>query len=142
VLGYSRVPYAAAMDGNFFKSFAKVHPTKNFPHISLLFLCGLAIVFSFVFTLSSVIPAILAMRILVQFIAQSVGVILLRKQNGSKQLPFKMWLYPVPVILSILIWLFLFYNTGWFALWGSLIALIGVGVYFLLEMSKKKAASR
>jgi len=141
VLGYSRVPYAAAVDGNFFKIFSKLHPTKNFPHISLLFLCGVGFVFSLMFKLTDVITAILAMRILVQFIAQSVGLILLRKQNGSKQLPFKMWLYPLPVILSIAIWLFLFYNTGWFAVWGSLIALIGVGVYFILEMNKKSATS-
>lgn len=141
VLGYSRVPYAAAVDGNFFKIFSKLHPTKNFPHISLLFLCGLGFIFSLMFKLTDVITAILAMRILVQFIAQSVGLILLRKQNSSKQLPFKMWLYPLPVILSIAIWLFLFYNTGWFAVWGSLIALIGVGVYFMLEMNKRKATN-
>ena len=141
VLGYSRVPYAAAVDGNFFKIFSKLHPTKNFPHISLLFLCGLGFIFSLMFKLTDVITAILAMRILVQFIAQSVGLILLRKQNSSKQLTFKMWLYPLPVILSIAIWLFLFYNTGWFAVWGSLIALIGVGVYFMLEMNKRKATS-
>ena len=73
------------------------------------------------------------MRIVIQFMAQAVGVVLLRKRNGTKGLPFKMSLYPLPVIISILIWLFLFYHTGWFAIWGSLIAVAGVVVYFIKD---------
>jgi fructoselysine transporter len=138
VLGYSRVPYAAAVDGNFFKIFAKLHPTKNFPYISLLFLCGLGFVFSLLFRMSDVITAILAMRILVQFMAQSIGIILLRKKNGTNGLPFKMWLYPVPIIISLAIWLFLFYHTGWFAVWGTLMALAGAGVYFIIDRRPEK----
>ncbi len=131
VLGYSRVPYAAAVDGNFFKQFAKLHPTKNFPHISLIFLCGLGFIFSLFMRLGDVISSILAMRIVVQFIAQGVGVGLLRKRFGTKDLPFKIWLFPIPVIISIGIWIFLFISTEWFALWGSLIAVVGAAVYFL-----------
>ncbi len=133
ILGYSRVPYAAAVDGNFFKPFAKLHPTKNFPYISLIVLCALGFVFSLLFKLSEVISSILAMRIIVQFIAQAVGVSLLRKRVGAKELPFKMWLFPIPVILSIAIWIFLFISTGWFALWGSLIAVAGVFVYLVKD---------
>jgi fructoselysine transporter len=130
VLGYSRVPYAAALDGNFFKPFARLHPTKDFPYISLLFIAALAILFSLFFSLKDAINAILAMRILTQFIAQAAGVVLLRKRKGSRSLPFKMWAYPLPVIISILIWLFVFVSTRWFALWGSLMALAGVIVYY------------
>jgi len=136
VLGYSRVPYAAAVDGNFFKIFSKLHPIKNFPYISLIFLCALGFVFSLFMKLSQVISSILAMRILIQFIAQGVGVSLLRNRFGSKHLPFKMFLFPLPVIVSIAIWLFLFFSTGWFALWGSLIALAGVLVYYLVRVKK------
>jgi amino acid transporter len=136
VLGYSRVPYAAAVDGNFFNVFSKLHPTKNFPYISLIFLCALGFVFSLFMKLSQVISSILAMRILVQFIAQGIGVSLLRSKFASKPLPFKMFFFPVPVILSIAIWLFLFISTGWFALWGSLIALAGVVVYFIVRVRK------
>ncbi len=133
VLGYSRVPYAAAVDGNFFKPFSRLHPTKNFPYVSLIVLCALGFVFSLFMRLGDVISSILAMRIIVQFIGQGVGVILLRNKFGTEGLPYKMWLFPVPVILSILIWIFLFISTGWFALWGSLIALLGIGVYFLVR---------
>jgi amino acid transporter len=133
VLGYSRIPYAAAVDGNFFKPFATLHPKKNFPYISLIVLCSIGFCFSLIFRLSDVITAILAMRILIQFIAQSVGVVLLRRKNGSAHLPFRMWAFPIPVILSIIIWTFLFISTGWFAVYGLLIALAGVGIFFIKD---------
>jgi len=136
VLGYSRVPYAAAVDGNFFKVFSKLHPTKNFPYVSLILLCTLGFIFSLFMKLSQVISSILAMRILIQFIAQGIGVAFLRTRFGSKDLPFKMFLFPIPVIVSIAIWLFLFFSTGWFALWGSLMALAGVIVYYFVRVKK------
>ena len=139
VLGYSRIPYAAAVDGNFFKPFAKLHPTKNFPYVSLIVLCAVGFVFSLLFKMAEVISAILAMRIVVQFMAQGVGVSLLRKRFGSKDLLFKMWLFPLPVIISLAIWLFLFISTGWFALWGSVIAVVGVIVYIVKERLEKKS---
>jgi amino acid transporter len=138
VLGYSRVPYAAAADGNFFKPFARLHPTKHFPYISLIALCALGFVFSLLFRLADVISSILAMRIIVQFIGQGVGVSLLRKKKGIGELPFKMFLFPLPVIVSILIWIFLFISTGWFALWGSLIAIAGVVVFYMVKKDDLK----
>jgi fructoselysine transporter len=138
VLGYSRIPYAAAVDGNFFQVFSRLHPTKDFPYVSLIFLCTMGFIFSLLFRLEKAIDSILAMRIIIQFIGQSVGLVLLRERLGTKNLPFKMWLYPVPVILSICIWLFLFVSTGWFALWGSLIAAGGVIVFYISQNLKDK----
>jgi len=136
VLGYSRVPYAAAADGNFFKIFSRLHPTKDFPYVSLIVLCAIGLLFSFIFrSIGDVIRAILAMRILIQFIGQAVGVVLLRRRSGDKDLPFKMLLFPIPVILSIAVWVFLFISTGWYALYGTIIATMGVVVYFLKERS-------
>lgn len=137
VLGYSRVPYAAAVDGNFFKVFAKLHPDKNFPYVSLIVLCATGFMFSLLIKLEDAIIAILAMRILIQFIGQAVGVILLRKRNGTTGLPFRMWLYPLPVFLSVAIWLFLFYKTGWFAIWGTGIALLGMIVYLIMQVLRR-----
>lgn len=138
VLGYSRVPYAAAVDGNFFKTFSKLHPTKEFPYISLIVLCAVGFLFSLIFKLENAIKAILAMRIIVQFIGQSVGVVLLRERYGTKELPFKMWLFPVPIILSIAVWIFLFWSTGKFAFWGIGIAAAGILVYFMKENAINK----
>jgi amino acid transporter len=138
LLGYSRVPYAAAIDGNFFKIFGRLHPAKAFPYISLLFIAGMAVILSFSLSLKQVIAAILAMRILVQFVAQGIGVMLLRQRKGTKELPFKMWLYPMPVIISVAIWLFVFYSTGWMAVWGTSVAAVGVVVYFIREALNRK----
>lgn len=131
LLGYSRVPYSAALDGNFFPLFARVHPTKHFPHVSLLFLGGLALIFSLTLKLRTAIAAILAMRLLVQFIGQAVGVMLLRKRWGSAKLPFKMWFYPLPAVLTMLAWAWLFWQTGPVRKWGLLEIALGV-VAFLI----------
>lgn len=130
VLGYSRVPYAAAADGRFFPFFAMLHPKKDFPYVSLLFIGSLGFLFGITLKLEHAISAILAMRILVQFVGQAIGVVILRKRKGAAHLPFRMWLYPLPVILSVAIWLFIWYSTGWAALYGLVLATIGVVVYY------------
>ncbi|HSZ85572.1 MAG TPA: amino acid permease, partial [Puia sp.] len=129
-LGYSRVPFAAARDGTFFSAFAKLHPTKNFPYVSLLFLGAMGFIFSLFFKMKYAIDGILAMRILIQFVAQAVGVVLLRKKYGTKDLPFKMWLYPLPVIVSILMWLWIFFSTGVAALLALIFIAAGVIVFY------------
>jgi len=132
LLSYSRVPFAAAEDGNFFPVFARVHPTKHFPHVSLLFLGVASLAFSVLFKLSSVIYAILAMRVIVQFIGQGVGVMLLRRRWPPERLPFKMWFYPLPAVLSIFCWICIFVSTGWkFALGGIVVISLGVFTYMI-----------
>jgi fructoselysine transporter len=110
-LGYSRIPYAAAKDGAFFSIFAKLHPTKHFPYISLLFLGSVAFVFSLLFRISDVISAILAMRILIQFVGQGIGLLLLSKQKGRNFFKWKMPLFPIPVIVAMVLWICIFYST-------------------------------
>lgn len=135
-LGYSRIPYAAANDGAFFKIFAKLHPTKHFPYVSLLFLGCIAFVFSLLFKLKDVIDAILAMRILIQFIGQAIGLMLLVKRKGKDFFVWKMPLYPLPAIAAIIIWLFIFISTGIHMMLGGL-AVIGVGlVAYYLQKSR------
>ncbi len=128
-LGYSRVPYAAAVDGTFFRAFARVHPTRHFPHVSLVALGATGLVFSLLFRLREVIAAILAMRILVQFVGGAVGVMILRKKWGSGRLPFRMWLYPVPAVTAIVLWLGVFFSTGRTALAGLGVMAAGVAVF-------------
>jgi amino acid transporter len=133
-LGYSRIPFAAAQDGAFFKIFAKLHPTKHFPYVSLLFLGGVAFVFSLLFRLKEVIDAILAMRILIQFIAQAIGLLLLVKQKGKAHFAWRMPLYPLPAILAIAAWAFIFYSTGTKMMLGGLsVIVLGLVAYFVKE---------
>ena len=139
LLGYSRVPYAAAVDGTFFKVFGKLHPVKNFPYISLLVLASIAFVFSLLIKMKDAIDGILAMRIIVQFIGQAVGVILLRKRRGTIGLPYKMPLYPLPVILAIAIWLFVFFATGLKVIVSFIIVFCsGLVVYFVYAKLQKQ----
>ncbi|MBC3541002.1 APC family permease [Rufibacter sediminis] len=131
-LGYTRIPYAAAADGAFFKIFARLHPTKHFPHISLLFLGAVAFVFSMLFRLSDVISAILAMRILIQFIGQGVGLLLLRKNRPKEDFPYKMPLFPLPVIIALLMWAGILISTGWTMVVSGLVVItLGTIVYFI-----------
>jgi fructoselysine transporter len=132
LLGYSRVPYSAALDGNFFSIFRRVHPKKHFPNISLLFLGGVAFVFSVTLKLENAIAGILAMRLLVQFIGQAVGVILLRRRWPPERLPFKMWLYPLPAVLTMAGWAALFWATGTARKWGLLEIALGA-IAFLIR---------
>ena len=138
-LGYSRIPYAAAADGEFFEIFARVHSTKKFPYVSLLFLGSLAFIFSMLFKLSDVISAILAMRIMIQFIGQGIGLLILRSKKNDIQFPYKMPLFPVPVILAIGMWLFVLISTGSKLMsWGLLIIFLGTIVYFIKAKVKKE----
>jgi len=131
-LGYSRIPYAAAVDGAFFKVFARLHPTRNFPYVSLLFLGGVAFVFSLLFRLSDVISAILAMRILVQFIGQAVGLMLLRRSRGKEAFPYRMPLFPLAVYLAIGLWAGILVSTGLkMVLSGLAVIAAGVIVYLI-----------
>jgi amino acid transporter len=99
LLGYSRIPYAAARDGNFFSAFGKVH-RGGFPHVSLLWLGGTAALFCF-FSLGEVIAALVVLRILVQFSAQHLGVMWMRRTQPTRKRPFRMWLYPVPPLFAL-----------------------------------------
>ncbi len=134
-LGYSRIPYAAAKDGAFFSVFAKLHPTKNFPYISLLVLGAVAFVFSLLFRLSDVIDAIIAVRILIQFIGQGVGLLLLAKRKGRNFFSWKMPFFPIPAIFAMIIWLAIFYATGWKMMLSG-IAVIVCGIIAFLIKSK------
>lgn len=130
MLGYSRIPYAAAQDGNFFSVFGRLHPTKNFPHVSLLLIGALSIAFSF-FKLTDVINALLATRILVQFVGQIGALIWLRRTVPQMERPFRMWLYPLPALVAFVGWGFLYATSGRMPILYSLIVLaLGVAAYF------------
>jgi amino acid transporter len=133
LLGYSRIPYAAAQDGCFFKVFAKLHPRKNFPHISLVVIGLISIACSFL-PLLTVIDALLTTRILVQFIGQIFAVILLRKRHPNTPSPYRMWLYPVPSLVALAGWIFVFGTTPWkLAVFG--LGTLGGGVALFLFWS-------
>lgn len=124
LLGYSRIPFAAAESGYFFKAFGRLHPTKDFPYVSLLVLGAISILAGF-FSLGTVIDALIVTRILVQFMGQIFGLIALRRRAPDMPRPYRMWLYPLPALVALLGWIFVFATTE------LRVILFGVGVLAL-----------
>ena len=111
MLGYSRIPYAAALDGAFFRWFGKLHPTKQFPHRALL-LVGLLVIVACFFDLVQIITALMLARILSMFVAQIIGLLIYRKYKPDAPRPFRMWLYPFPALFALVGWLGVFVTPG------------------------------
>lgn len=142
ILGYSRIPFAAARDGDFFRVFARVHPTKRFPHVSLLVIGLIAIPFCF-FTLGQLVSWLMQVQILLRFVWQCAAVILLYEFRKDIEQPFKMWLYPAPALVSGLLWLYLFFTGPLEGILFSFAFLaVAVGAYAVFIRSNPAAASR
>ena len=130
-LGYSRVPYAAALDGNYFRIFARVHPVHRFPYISVLALAGVAALFCFL-RLADLIAALVVTRILLQYLVQAVGVIVLRIRRPEMPRPFRMWLYPVPALVAAASFVFILVSRTGFLReirYAAVILVAGIVVY-------------
>jgi amino acid transporter len=133
MLGYSRVPYAAALDGNYFKSFARLHLEGRFPYVSLLALAGVAALFCFL-SLADVIAGLVVIRITLQFLVQAVGLIVLRIRRPDLPRPFRMWLYPLPALAASVGFLFVLIsrtNSLTQIRYAALILISGVTIYLL-----------
>jgi amino acid transporter len=138
LLGYSRIPYAAAESGYFFRAFGRLHPTKDFPYVSLLVLGALSILAGF-FSLGTVIDALIVTRIVVQFIGQIVGLILLRRRAPDMPRPYRMWLYPLPALVALLGWIFVFATTdAWVIAFGVGALLLGCVAFLLWSWNTKR----
>ena len=133
ILGYSRIPFAAAREGQFFRVFARVHPTKHFPYVSLVTLGAIAVPFCF-FSLGQIVNWLILVQILAQFIWQCAGVILLRRYRTDIPQPFVMWLYPIPAIVALALWIDVFVSAP---IDGIVFALgfvaVGVGAFVIFR---------
>ena len=137
-LGYSRIPFAAARQGDFFSVFSRLHPRGQYPIVSLLTLGGLTAICCY-FPLQQVIDAAVAVRILIQFIGQTIGLHLLRTMRPDFPLPFRMRLYPLPSLVALAGWLFLLGTTDWKVLTVAVVVTAsGVPVFFLARWRKKQ----
>jgi amino acid transporter len=110
ILGYSRIPFAAARDGQFFAVFGRLHRTKHFPHVSLLTIGVVTLPFCF-FSLGQLVSWLIQVQILLQFVWQCAAVILLRRYRPDVPKPFRMWLYPLPALISMAMWIYIFLSA-------------------------------
>jgi len=141
VLGYSRIPYAAALDGLFFQAFAKLHPQAGFPYVSLLAIGALSTAAAML-PLGDVISGLLTARILVQFIGQIAAVQYLRLRRPDIERPFRIWLYPVPSLLALAGWIYVFSTSGVkFIVFGLGSLAAGVVAFYVWERTRKPSIS-
>jgi APA family basic amino acid/polyamine antiporter len=140
LLGYSRVPYAAALDGNYFRAFARVHPQGKFPYVSMLALGAVAIAACFL-RLADIIAALVVIRIAIQFLFQTVGVIVLRVRRPELPRPFRMWLYPVPALLATMGFLFVLVERKNFLKeirYAVVLLIAGIVVYMVRSLRRRE----
>ena len=133
LLGYSRIPFAAARDGNFPAVLGRLHPTRGFPYMALLALAGMACLFCF-FSLGDVIAALVVLRIVLQFALQHVGVMVLRVRRPEMARPFRLWLYPLPPPLALVGFGYIVFsrpNFGRELLLAAVVAVAGTLVFVL-----------
>ena len=106
ILAGSRVYYAMAKDGLFFRSVAKLHPTHKTPHVSLMvqmvWTCLLCVSGSYGQLLDYIIFAVLVFYILTIF-----GLFVLRRTRPDAERPYRAIGYPVLPAIYIVMALFI-----------------------------------
>jgi amino acid transporter len=115
LLGASRLPFNAAREKLFFAPFGKLHPRLRFPHVSLLVM-GFVTAIACFFTLTTIINALIALTLWTQFIAQIAALTILRRKQPGLKRPYRQWLYPVPSVLALAGWIYIFQASGWAAI--------------------------
>ncbi len=131
LLGGSRVPYNAARDRLFFRAFERMHPRYHFPYIALLVMGVITAIGSF-FDLTTVISMLLAVSVLVQSVAQVVALTVLRRRQPDLRRPYREWLYPVPSLIALAGWLYVYFSSGALPIILSLIWIAAGGITFLI----------
>ncbi len=127
LLGYSRIPYAAAAQGQFPRAFARLHPRYRFPDVSLLAIGVLALP-ACLLPLDVVFNALTTGMILIQSIAQIIALVSVRARGERS--PYRMWLYPLPALLALAGWVFVFFSAGGGSIMFGVITLaLGAGAF-------------
>jgi amino acid transporter len=127
-LAYSRIPYAAAREGDFFRVFGTLDSRGRYPRVSLLAVSAMTAAFCFL-TLQQVIDAAVTVRILVQFVGQIVALHVLRKSRPHRPLPFRMWFYPAPALAALIGWIFMWSSSGWDLVFGLGVVTSGAAAF-------------
>lgn len=128
MLGLSRIPYAAAAEGRFFRVFARVHPTGHFPSFSVVF-TGCATAACCLLDLDALIKATVVASTLLGSLAVVIAPSLLRRRGRT--LPFRMWLYPVPAIVAFAGWSYIVATSGLtYIVCGLSLLGVGTAAYF------------
>jgi amino acid transporter len=139
LLGYSRIPFAAARDGNFPAWFGTLHRKHRIPQHSLLTLGGVTLLCC-IFRLQEVITTLVVVRILFQFLLQGAAALLPRHRRERRARGFRMPLYPLPVILALSGFVFILFSRPNFLKemrTAGFILLTGAAIYVIRYFSTR-----
>ncbi|MDT7797997.1 MAG: hypothetical protein QOI78_1430 [Actinomycetota bacterium] len=131
LLGGSRVPFEAARDKVFLSAFAKLHPKLNLPTAGVLTMGAITIIGS-LFTLTDVINAAVATLVIIQSLAQVAAIVVLRRRQPNLERPYRQWLYPVPTLLALVGWVYIYVSATWLSIGLSLGWLVLGGIAYLV----------
>ena len=135
LLGASRIPFAAAVQGRFFAPFARLHPTRAFPSFSVVFM-GAASALACLLPLETLVNAFVVIQIIVQFMAQVLAVTLIRRNRPDIERPYSMPLYPLTSVLAFVGWFYILAASG-FEYIAAGVALLGVGIAAYLWRARR-----
>ena len=134
LLGGSRVPYEAARDKVFLPVFGRLHPKLNLPTAGVLTMGAITIIGS-LFTLTTIINAAVATLVLIQSLAQVAAIVVLRRRQPNLVRPYRQWLYPVPTIIALAGWIYIYISAAWSSILLSL-CWIALGAIAFLVYAK------
>jgi amino acid transporter len=119
LLGGSRVPFEAARDKVFLPVFAKLHPKLNLPTAGVLAM-GVITIIGSLFTLTTIINAAVATLVIIQSLAQVAAIVVLRRRQPNLERPYRQWLYPVPTVVALAGWVYIYVSATWLSIGLSL----------------------
>ena len=141
ILAQPRMYYAMAEEGHFFKCFAKLHPKYKVPYAPIIVQCVLSIVLVLVRNLEQLTNMVVVTGMVFNVLVV-LAVPILRKKYPKIERPYKVWLYPVSVIITALIFVGLLINsaiedpvTGAI---GFCVPAAGAVVYYIFDVIRRK----
>ncbi|MEO7066657.1 MAG: APC family permease [Rhodanobacter sp.] len=138
LLGGSRVPYQAAHDKVFLSVFGRLHAKHGFPHVALLTM-GVVMAVGTFFDLAEVISMLLAATIIVQSAAQIIALVVLRKRQPGLKRPYRQWLYPIPCVIALLGWIYVYVSASAMSLILSGVWIVAGLVVFIVWAKANKS---
>jgi amino acid transporter len=132
LLGYSRILYASGEEGTFLKVFARLHPRGRFPTVALFVVSGLSIPLCWL-PIDKLIAGMMVVQIVFHFIPRNLAVFAVRRYRKDIRIPFRMLLYPWPMVISVLGWIYAACTPDqrqYFG-WAAVVLIAGVAAYLL-----------
>src|SRR5439155_27322179 len=108
-------PFEAARDKLFLPVFGRLHARLRFPTFGLLAM-GVITAIGSLFTLTDVINMALAVLVIIQSIAQVAAIIVLRRRQPNLKRPYRQWLYPVPTLVALVGWVYIYVSATWLSI--------------------------